>query len=132
MKMTKKKSTMPRITMDVMKTKMVNHVGVNSLEPKDRQTIRLRAVSWLPNLLPFIGPKVDKIYYLRRELARLNLEIESDQNNVEKYPLMNSAFIQFNHQVAAQWLVSHSATTFLITCPLDWLRSPLTTSYGTT
>lgn len=71
------------------------------IEPKDRQTIRLRAVSWLPNLLPFIGPKVDKIYYLRRELARLNLEIECDQNNVEKYPLMNSAFIQFNHQVAA-------------------------------
>ncbi|WPH03522.1 Hypothetical protein R9X50_00640200 [Acrodontium crateriforme] len=71
------------------------------IEPKDRQTIRLRAVPWLPNLLPFIGQKVDKIYYLRRELARLNMEIESDQSNIEKYPLMNSAFIQFNHQVAA-------------------------------
>jgi hypothetical protein len=31
----------------------------------------------------------------------MNLEIEIDQNDVEKYPFMNSAFIQFNHQVAA-------------------------------
>ncbi|KAK3619202.1 hypothetical protein LTR56_022637 [Elasticomyces elasticus] len=72
------------------------------IEPKDRDTMRLPAVnqSWFPSL-PFMGQKVDKIYYLRRELARLNLEIEADQNNVEKYPYMNSAFIQFNQQVAA-------------------------------
>ncbi|TKA55288.1 hypothetical protein B0A55_12859, partial [Friedmanniomyces simplex] len=72
------------------------------IEPKERDTIRLPVVdqAWFPSL-PFIGQQVDKIYWLRRELARLNVEIEADQNNVEKFPYMNSAFIQFNHQVAA-------------------------------
>jgi hypothetical protein len=56
--------------------------------------------TWFPGI-PLIGKKVDRIYHLRRELARLNLEIETDQNQPEKFPYMNSAFIQFNHQVAA-------------------------------
>ncbi|TKA70341.1 hypothetical protein B0A55_07415, partial [Friedmanniomyces simplex] len=72
------------------------------IEPKERDTIRLPVIdqAWFPSL-PFVGQQVDKIYWLRRELARLNVEIEADQNNVEKFPYMNSAFIQFNHQVAA-------------------------------
>ncbi|KAI7213295.1 DUF221-domain-containing protein [Hortaea werneckii] len=72
------------------------------IEPKDRETVRLPlfAPAWFPSL-PFVGEKVDRIYHLRRELARLNLEIEADQADVEKFPFMNSAFIQFNHQVAA-------------------------------
>jgi len=56
--------------------------------------------SWFPSI-PLIGKEVDRIYFLRREVARLNMEISEDQNNVEKFPFMNSAFIQFNHQVAA-------------------------------
>ncbi|KNG89489.1 hypothetical protein ANOM_002241 [Aspergillus nomiae NRRL 13137] len=44
---------------------------------------------------------VDTVDYCRKEVARLNLEIEVDQQTPEKFPLMNSAFIQFNHQVAA-------------------------------
>jgi len=72
------------------------------MEPKDRETMRLPLIfpSWFPSL-PFVGQKVDRIYWLRRELARLNLEIETDQDAMDKFPLMNSAFIQFNHQVAA-------------------------------
>ena len=72
------------------------------LEPEERETMRLPVLSqdWCPTL-PLVGQKVDKIYWLRRELARLNLEIEMDQADTERFPLMNSAFIQFNHQVAA-------------------------------
>lgn len=72
------------------------------IEAKDRETVRMPIIdqSWFP-ALPLVGKKLDKIYYLRRELARLNLEIEADQADVEKFPFMNSAFIQFNHQVAA-------------------------------
>ena len=76
------------------------------LSENDRDTTRLPLFglfNWLP-FMPswtFIGKKVDTIYYCRREVARLNLEIEKDQQEPEKYPLMNSAFIQFNHQVAA-------------------------------
>lgn len=72
------------------------------IQPKDRETIRLPVVNqdWFP-ALPLMGKKVDRIYHCRRELARLNAEIEADQNNAENFPYMNSAFIQFNHQVAA-------------------------------
>ncbi|KAF2401113.1 DUF221-domain-containing protein [Trichodelitschia bisporula] len=75
------------------------------LSPKDRDTMRLPlfGLSWMPFMPSWLGlgKKVDTIYYCRRELARLNMEIEQDQQEPQKYPLMNSAFIQFNHQVAA-------------------------------
>ena len=68
----------------------------------DRETMRLPIFGWSWMIsLPLIGKKVDTIYYCRKEVARLNLEIEQDQREPEKYPIMNSAFVQFNHQVAA-------------------------------
>ncbi|KAF7530015.1 hypothetical protein PCG10_004990 [Penicillium crustosum] len=72
------------------------------IRPKDRDTMRLPIFgwSWMPSIW-LLGQKVDTIDYCRKELARLNLEIEIDQQHPEKFPLMNSAFIQFNHQVAA-------------------------------
>ncbi|KAK2762844.1 hypothetical protein FQN54_001019 [Arachnomyces sp. PD_36] len=72
------------------------------IRPKDRETMRLPIFgwSWMPSL-PLLGKKVDKIDHCRKEVARLNLEIEVDQQQPEKFPLMNSAFVQFNHQVAA-------------------------------
>lgn len=72
------------------------------IKPKDRETMRIPLFnkSWWPSL-PLIGKKVDTIYHCRKELARLNHEIADDQANEERFPLMNSAFIQFNHQVAA-------------------------------
>ncbi|KAL8913623.1 MAG: hypothetical protein Q9171_001588 [Xanthocarpia ochracea] len=72
------------------------------LKEKDRDTMRLPIFGWewMP-ALPFLGQKVDTIDHCRREVARLNVEIEQDQKEPEKFPLMNSAFIQFNHQVAA-------------------------------
>ena len=72
------------------------------LEKKDRDSMRLPlfGLQWLPSL-PLVGKKKDTIYYCREQVARLNVEIEQDQSEPEKFPLMNSAFIQFNHQVAA-------------------------------
>ncbi|RAH70593.1 putative DUF221 domain protein [Aspergillus aculeatinus CBS 121060] len=70
------------------------------IQEKKRPTMRLPIFSWMPSLW-LIGKKVDIIDYCRKELARLNLEIEIDQQHPERFPLMNSAFIQFNHQVAA-------------------------------
>lgn len=75
------------------------------LKSSDRSTMRLPMFGWtcMPQLpsWTFIGKKVDTIYYCRKELARLNLEIEHDQKEPESYPLMSSAFIQFNNQIAA-------------------------------
>lgn len=72
------------------------------LKKKHRPThhLPLFGVNWLFGV-PWITKKVDTIYYCRKELARLNLEIEDDQQHPERYPLMSSAFVQFNHQVAA-------------------------------
>lgn len=72
------------------------------LTDKDRDTMRLPIFGWqwMPSL-PLMGEKVDTIRYCRKEVARLNVEIEDDQAHPERFPLMNSAFIQFNHQVAA-------------------------------
>lgn len=72
------------------------------LSDKDRETMRLPVFGWqwMPSL-PLMGEKVDVIRYCRKEVARLNVEIEDDQAHPERFPLMNSAFIQFNHQVAA-------------------------------
>ncbi|PHH49088.1 Uncharacterized protein RSN1 [Ceratocystis fimbriata CBS 114723] len=71
---------------------------------KHRPTHRLPNFTWTPGFLPglpLINKKVDTIDWCRKELARLNMEIEEDQKRPERYPLLNSAFIQFNHQVAA-------------------------------
>lgn len=65
-----------------------------------RPTHRLPYFDWMFPI-PFVNKKVDTIYWCRAELARLNVEIEADQQHPERYPLMNSAFIQFNHQIAA-------------------------------
>ena len=72
------------------------------IKPEDRDTMRLPIFGkkWL-GWIPFVGKKVDTIEHCRRELARLNTEIEADQKDPTRYPLLNSAFIQFNHQVAA-------------------------------
>ena len=73
------------------------------LKDKDRDTMRIPLfprLAWWPSI-PLVGKKVDTIYYCRKELARLNQEIEDDQANPDRFPVMNSAFIQFNHQVAA-------------------------------
>jgi len=72
------------------------------LKPKDRDTMRLPIFGWTWMIaLPLVGKKVDTIYYCRKEVARLNVEIEDDQRHPEKFPIMNSAFVQFNLQVAA-------------------------------
>ena len=79
-----------------------NAMWKNFIEAKDRDTMRLPIFGWQWMIsLPFVGEKVDTIYYCRKEVARLSLEIEDDQAHPERFPLMNSAFVQFNHQVAA-------------------------------
>lgn len=72
------------------------------LKEKDRDSMRLPIFGWQWMIsLPLLGQKVDTIDYCRKEVARLNAEIEQDQKTPERFPLMNSAFVQFNHQVAA-------------------------------
>ena len=87
------------------------------LDNKDRDSTHLPIAgpTWMSSI-PFLGRKrVDTIDHCWQEMTRLNNEIDQDQqelaqlnNNVKQdqlnseiYPLKNSAFIQFNTQVAA-------------------------------
>jgi hypothetical protein len=76
------------------------------LTPKQRKTMRIpkeghTAAAKIPLIGRFFTTKVDTIYYCRRELARLNKEIEIDAKTPDAYPHNLSAFIQFNSQKAA-------------------------------
>lgn len=76
------------------------------ITPKQRQTMRIpnsagSVASRIPLIGRFFSTKVDTIYYCRRELARLNQEIEADIDRSESYSRNGSAFIQFNSQKAA-------------------------------
>ncbi|TID24432.1 DUF221-domain-containing protein [Venturia nashicola] len=55
----------------------------------------------IPIFFRFFSTKVDTIYYCRRELARLNDEVESAGQTFDTYKKNGSAFIQFNTQKAA-------------------------------
>ncbi|KAF2102348.1 DUF221-domain-containing protein [Rhizodiscina lignyota] len=86
------------------------------LTPKQRSTMRIpRNENSFAAKIPLIGrlftAKVDTIYYCRRELARLNRELETDVESIESYPLNRSAFIQFNTQKAAQLACQSVADT---------------------
>lgn len=71
------------------------------LGEKDRDYMRLPIFNliWMPSI-PFVGRKVDTIHHCWQEMARLNNEIDQDQQEPEKFPLTTSAFIQFNTQEA--------------------------------
>lgn len=76
------------------------------LKPKERQTMRIprdghTAAAKIPLIGRFFTTKVDTIYFCRRELARLNKEIEVDVKTPDGYPKNLSAFVQFNTQKAA-------------------------------
>ncbi|RMD40909.1 hypothetical protein DV735_g4256, partial [Chaetothyriales sp. CBS 134920] len=81
-----------------------------------------RAHMWIPqrkhaiaSRIPLIGRlfslKVDTIYYCRRELARLNREVETAIEDADNYPQNGSAFIQFNTQKAAHMACQAVAET---------------------
>lgn len=68
---------------------------------------RLPIVKWLfslPNWM-FIGEKVDTIDWCISELSRRNVDIENRQSDPTQFRPMNSAFIQFNSQIAAHMAV---------------------------
>ena len=76
------------------------------LKPKQRETMRIPKDGYRINAkIPLIGrfytTKMDTIYCCRRELARLNKEIEIEAKKPDEYPQNLSAFVQFNIQKAA-------------------------------
>jgi hypothetical protein len=86
------------------------------LTPKQRATMRIPkdghiAAAKIPLIGRLFSTKVDTIYYCRRELARLNKEIEIDTKTPDLYPQNLSAFVQFNSQKAAHLACQSVADT---------------------
>jgi hypothetical protein len=76
------------------------------LTPKQRPTMRIcnpnhHWARYIPLISRFFATTVDTIYYSRRELARLNKEVETEGQLLDSYKQNGSAFIQFNSQKAA-------------------------------
>lgn len=86
------------------------------LQPKQRPTMKIfrpnsTAASKIPVLRAFFKTRVDTIYYCRRELNRLNEEIELEIEKADSYSENGSAFIQFNSQKAAHLACQSIADT---------------------
>ncbi|RMZ84395.1 hypothetical protein DV738_g634, partial [Chaetothyriales sp. CBS 135597] len=76
------------------------------LLPKQREHMwipqrKYAIASRIPLVGRFFSLRVDTIYYCRRELARLNRELEAAIEDPDSYPRNGSAFIQFNTQKGA-------------------------------
>ncbi|KAF2672348.1 DUF221-domain-containing protein [Microthyrium microscopicum] len=86
------------------------------IKPKHRSTMRIpkenhAGLAKIPLIGRFFCSHIDTIYYCRRELARLNKEIEMDTATEDAYPQNYSAFIQFNSQKAAHLACQSVADT---------------------
>lgn len=93
-----------------------NAAWTEYVSAKQRSTMRIPKsgrsfAAKIPLLGRFFSTKVDTIYYCRRELVRLNREIDVDKETPDAYPLNHSAFIQFNTQKAAQLACQSVADT---------------------
>ena len=86
------------------------------LTPKQRKTMSIAKEGYAGAAkIPLIGRlftnRVDTIYYCRRELARLNKEIEKDSKTPGAYPHNLTVFVQFNTQKAAHLACQSVADT---------------------
>ncbi|KAG9241702.1 hypothetical protein BJ878DRAFT_465819 [Calycina marina] len=104
-------STLSPATPDICRFDLEYDISTNAawtkyLKPKQRATMRMpkpghTAAAKVPLFGRFFTLKVDTIYYCRRELARLNREIQKDTKELQAYSKNLSAFVQFNSQKAA-------------------------------
>ena len=89
------------------------------LGEKDRDHMRLPIfnLTWMPSI-PFVRKKIDTIHHCWQEMARLNNEIDQDQQEPEMYPLLTSTFVQFHTQEA-----TYMACQSLVQCAPLCIRS---------
>jgi hypothetical protein len=113
------------------------------LDQKDRPSIRLFKIPWLPSL-PFIRTQVDAIHHFRTEVARSNAEIEWDQEHPDTFPPTNSSFVHFNQRISTQlatialkarispsWTLKHGTTpsdTIWAHVSISWWQQCLRTA----
>lgn len=70
-----------------------------SYHRQDRPSMRLATRPWLPPL-PLLGPRVDAIDHLCKQLSQLDREITWAQRHPSWFPVTNSAVIHFNQTLS--------------------------------
>ena len=83
------------------------------LPEKKRPTMRIGPIPVLSSLC--CGEKVDALAYCKETIAQLNTEIEQAKKHPDNYAVLNSAFIQFNEQIAAHMAVQSVAASVPLT-----------------
>jgi hypothetical protein len=76
---------------------------------KKRPTMKIGPIPVLSSLC--FGKKVDTITYCKETISELNTEIERAKTTPDNYAVTNSAFIQFNRQIAAHMAVQSVAAS---------------------
>jgi hypothetical protein len=74
--------------------------GHGAIPDQFRPTHRVNPLP-IPIPMPCIGQKVDSITYYEDQIMLLNKSIEQSQSNYDSFQQVNSAFIEFNQQIAA-------------------------------
>lgn len=113
---TSKSTTQAACEDDLQHDLTTNALWTKFVKPKQRTKMRIprpnhALVYKIPLVGRFFSLKVDTIYFCRRELARLNREIEADIEDADSCPQNGSAFIQFNSQKAAHMACQSVANT---------------------
>jgi len=109
-------TTQASCEIDLQHDMTTNAMWTKFIKPKQREKMRIprpnhQLVCKIPLVGRFFSLKVDTIYYCRRELARLNREMEADIEEADGCPQNGSAFIQFNTQKAAHMACQAVANT---------------------
>ncbi|CAF0778429.1 unnamed protein product [Didymodactylos carnosus] len=76
---------------------------------KKRPTMKIGPIPVLSSLC--FGKKVDTITYCKETISQLNTDIERAKLTPQNYAVLNSAFIQFNQQIAAHMAVQSVAAS---------------------
>jgi hypothetical protein len=95
------KKTMAQHQANSANSAQIGVEGGNGVIPEQsRPTHRVNPLP-IPIPLPCIGQKVDSISYYEDQIELLNKSIHGLQSDQDSYRQVNSAFIEFNQQIAA-------------------------------
>ena len=101
-------------------------------ENRDHTYLPSRKWCWTPGFL-HIGKKVDTIDYTIHELSRLHADLERDykeldildQQPSDRYPLTQSAFIEFNDQLTAHMVSQTLLRSHPLQCTVQCVDVPV-------
>lgn len=113
-------TTLCKLIRNVLKKQKTLDIKENNNDPfnryipeKKRPTLRIGRIPLLSSLC--FGTKVDTISHCKQKISQLNTELDEAKESLDAYPVLNSAFIQFNEQIAAHIAAQSVASSIPLT-----------------